>query len=76
LTPIIYGDGQQTRDFVSVSDAVDAILLSMSSDNKISSLTPAPHVLNIGSGKSISINDLAETMIRISGLDLQPLYKE
>jgi len=77
LRPIIYGDGQQTRDFVSVSDVVDAILLTMESDNKIfSSLSPGDRVFNVASGKSISINDLAKTMIRISGLDLQPLYEE
>jgi len=75
LRPIIYGDGQQTRDFVSVRDAVDAILLALSSDNKMSS-SSAPRVFNIASGKSISINDLAKTMIRISGLDLLPLYEE
>jgi len=79
LRPIIYGDGQQTRDFVSVSDVVDAILLAMKSDNKISSsLSPAARVFNVASGKSISINDLAKPMIRIrrAGLDLQPLYEE
>ena len=77
LRPIIYGGGQHTRDFVSVNDVVDAILLAMSSDNKISSsLPPAPHVFNVASGKPISINDLAKSMIRISGLDLQPLYEE
>jgi len=75
LRPIIYGDGRQTRDFVSVRDAVDAILLALSSDNKMSS-SSAPRVFNIASGKSISINDLAKTMIRISGLDLLPLYEE
>ena len=64
---------------MSVSDVVDAILLAMKSDNKISSsLSPAARVFNVASGKSISINDLAKPMIRIrrAGLDLQPLYEE
>lgn len=77
LRPVIYGDGQQTRDFVYVGDAVNAILLAIESDNKTSSpSSPAPRAFNVASGKSISINDVAKTMIRISGLDLQPLYEE
>ncbi len=75
LRPVIYGDGQQTRDFVSVNDVVNAILLAAESENKISSSSPAA-VFNVASGKSISINDLAKTMIRISGLALEPLYQE
>lgn len=70
LRPIIYGDGQQTRDFVSVNDVVDAIVLAMKSSS------PAAHLFNIESGKSISINELAERMIRISGLDLEPIYEK
>jgi len=76
LRPIIYGDGEQTRDFVSVNDVVNAILLAAESENKISSSSAAAHVFNVASGKSISINDLAKMMIRISGLDLEPLYEE
>jgi UDP-glucose 4-epimerase len=77
LRPVIYGDGQQTRDFVSVNDVVRAILLAAESENKIySSSSPAVHVFNVASGKSISINELAKTMIRISGLALEPLYQE
>ena len=69
LRPIIHGDGQQTRDFVSVNDVVNAIVLAMKSTS------PATQVFNIASGKSISIDELAKTMIRISGLDLEPLYE-
>jgi UDP-glucose 4-epimerase len=77
LRPIIYGDGQQTRDFVSVNDVVNAIQLAAESENKISSSTSlAAHVFNVASGKSISINDLAKAMIRISALDLEPVYEE
>lgn len=71
LRPIIYGDGQQTRDFVSVNDVVNAILLAMESSS-----CRGTHVFNVASGKSISINDLAKTMIRISGLDLEPIHEE
>jgi UDP-glucose 4-epimerase len=70
LRPIIHGDGQQTRDFVSVKDVVNAIVLAMKSSS------PEAHVFNIASGKSIRISELAKTMNRISGLDLEPLYEE
>lgn len=69
LPPIIYGDGKNTRDFVSVDDAVNAILLAMSSADKIKLA-----ILNIGTGIPISINALATKMLRICKLDLQPIY--
>jgi UDP-glucose 4-epimerase len=71
LAPIIYGDGNQTRDFISVNDAVNAILLAVKLDNKIS----CRDVLNIATGRSVSINDLARLMIGISELDLEPIYE-
>ena len=72
LPPIIYGDGKQTRDFISVNDVVNAILLAAQPRNEIS----RPGIFNIATGKSISINELAQRMIRISGLDLDPIYEE
>jgi UDP-glucose 4-epimerase len=72
LPPIIYGDGKQTRDFISVNDVVNAILLAAQPRNEMS----RPGIFNIATGKSISINELAQRMIRISGLDLDPIYEE
>jgi UDP-glucose 4-epimerase len=69
LRPVIHGNGEQTRDFVSVNDVINAIVLAMKSSGE-------GHVFNIASGKSLTINELAKTMIRISGLDLEPLYEE
>jgi UDP-glucose 4-epimerase len=57
----IYGDGKQTRDFIHVSDIVELLKRSFSS---VSSAAP---VLNFGTGKGVSINDLAHTMVKISG---------
>jgi len=74
LPPVIYGDGEQTRDFISVNDVVNAIIAAAESNYKISSSSAG--VFNIATGKPITINDLAQTMIRISGLDLEPIYKE
>jgi UDP-glucose 4-epimerase len=73
LAPIIYGDGKQTRDFISVDDVVSAILLAMKSeDNKIS----RSNVFNIANGKPISIKELAHLMIKISGSNLEPIYEQ
>jgi UDP-glucose 4-epimerase len=71
LPPIIYGNGCQTRDFVSVNDVANAILLAAESHNNISQ-----DVFNVATGKSIDINNLAQIMIRISGFDFAPIYKE
>ncbi len=72
LRPIIYGDGKQTRDFVSVNDVVNAIFLAVTEADKIK--TSSSDVFNIGTGIPISINDLAQRMIRIFGIDLEPIY--
>ena len=55
----IYGDGEQTRDFVFVKDVVAANLYFAESD--------ATGVFNIARGGRISINDLAETIVRLTG---------
>jgi UDP-glucose 4-epimerase len=70
--PIIYGDGKQTRDFISVNDVVDAILSAVNLCEKISH----PEIINVATGKAVSINELAQFMIQISGLDIEPIYKK
>jgi UDP-glucose 4-epimerase len=75
--PIISGDGMQTRDFISVDDVVDAIILSTRAmedvENKVTAL---PSVFNIGTGTPTSISELAQKMIEIFGLDLKPIYED
>jgi UDP-glucose 4-epimerase len=76
LPPIIYGNGSHTRDFISVDDVVDGILLSIRlMENKYRGNLNSPPVFNMGSGRPISINELAQKMISISGLDLVPIYE-
>tara|TARA_B100000378_G_scaffold262860_1_gene245277 strand:+ start:565 stop:1485 length:921 start_codon:yes stop_codon:yes gene_type:complete len=65
--PIINGDGSQTRDFVYVEDVVKANILAMDSNIKYK-------FLNVGSGFSISILDLANACIEASGLSLKPVH--
>jgi UDP-glucose 4-epimerase len=66
--PIIFGDGEQTRDFVFVSDVVRANILAAESD--------ATGVFNIGQGRRVTINELAKLIIHIMNKDLGVIYKE
>jgi UDP-glucose 4-epimerase len=76
LPPIIRGDGKHTRDFISVDDVSDGILLSIKAmDNGYSGNSSSP-VFNIGSGAGTSIDDLARKMIKISELEVDPIYEE
>jgi len=63
---MIFGDGLQTRDFVSVVDIVNSIKLAV---EKISGKRGA--IYNIASGKSITIQELAKLMLSISGTNLE-----
>ena len=54
--PVIYGDGQQTRDFTFVADVVDANRTLLTSD------AADGEVMNVGSSDNISIQELAETV--------------
>jgi len=67
--PEIFGDGLQTRDFISIQDVIDSIHCAIS---KIEGKRGS--VYNIASGKSISISDLASIMISISGKNLNMLH--
>lgn len=79
LPPIIYGDGKHTRDFISVDDVADAIILSvraMEDHNNENYKSNSNPVFNIGTGTSTSIKELAQKMISISGLKLDPIYEK
>jgi UDP-glucose 4-epimerase len=57
----IYGDGSQTRDFVHVSNIVDAIVACLENPNA------EGQVFNIGTGNALTIEDLARNLIEVSG---------
>jgi len=66
--PVIFGDGEQSRDFTFVKDAVEANILAAHSD--------ACGVFNISRGESITINRLAGLIIRIVGNKVDPVHQE
>jgi len=59
--PVIYGDGEQTRDFTYVANAVDANLRAADAPGA------SGRVFNIANGASVSINDVLETLKRLTG---------
>ena len=65
----IFGDGENTRDYIHVDDLIDGIIKSIS---KIQG--KKGQVYNLASGNSISVKDLAELMISISKKDLDLNY--
>jgi len=67
LPPKINGDGTQFRDFVYVEDVAKANIMSMDSDVK-------HEFFNVGTNTSITILDLAKTIIKFSGLNLEPIF--
>ena len=67
LPPKINGDGTQFRDFVYVEDVADANIMSM--DSKVNH-----EFFNVGTNTSITILDLAKTIIKFSGLDIEPIF--
>ncbi len=67
---LIYGDGLQTRDFVNIQDVIDLIYHAISRmEGKQSS------IYNIASGKSVTIQYLAEVMNEVSGKNLDIQYE-
>jgi UDP-glucose 4-epimerase len=76
LPPIIYGDGNQTRDFVSVNDVVNAIMLAAKLNDEDNSNNASNMALNIATGRPVRIKDLARLMIKIFRSDIDPIFLE
>lgn len=69
-SPTIFGDGNQTRDFIFVEDVVQANILA--AENSASN----GKIINIACGKETSINDLASKIIKLIGKDMEPIHAE
>ena len=68
--PIIYGDGEQTRDFTYVANVVDGVLRACEAPKA------AGEVMNVATGGRISLNELLRVMNTICGTNAEPIYKE
>ena len=66
LPPLIYEDGEQRRDFVSVHDIVQALLLAGSEPGAVG------QALNIGSGVPVTVREVAATLARALGVEIEP----
>lgn len=66
--PRVFGDGEQSRDFVAVDDVVTANLLAASVDGIEGG------VFNVASGRSVTINQVLNTLGDVSGCDVAPDY--
>ncbi|MBA2862120.1 NAD-dependent epimerase/dehydratase family protein [Methanococcus maripaludis] len=66
-TPIIYGDGNQTRDFVNVKDVAKANLMALDWKNDI---------VNIGYGNETSVNELFKIIASETGFNKDPIYEK
>ena len=65
----IYGDGEQTRDFTFISDAIEGNMLAMKSD-------ATGEVFNIGGGSRVSVNEVLEGIQKISGKAARIVYRD
>jgi UDP-glucose 4-epimerase len=65
---VVFGDGEQTRDFVYIDDVVDALVATASAPGI------DQQVINVGSGRETSLNDLVRAINRLVGRDLNPIY--
>lgn len=59
----VFGDGQQTRDFVYISDNVTAAIAALKSD------VASGEIINIGTGRETSVLDLAKQVLRVTSAD-------
>jgi nucleoside-diphosphate-sugar epimerase len=69
--PVIFGDGEQSRDFTFVANAVDANLRAAEAPNV------AGEMINVANGERTTLNDLLEVMKKLTGKgDVQAEYRE
>ena len=66
--PVIYGDGEQSRDFTYVANVVDGVLRACEATGA------SGRIINVATGSSISLNALFEAMRRLIGATVKPEY--
>ena len=68
--PVIYGDGEQTRDFTYVENVVQANMKACEAGPEV-----AGEVFNIGAGGRVSVNNLFNKIAELLGSNLKPIYE-
>ncbi|MEM3997702.1 MAG: NAD-dependent epimerase/dehydratase family protein [Pyrobaculum sp.] len=64
--PVIYGDGEQTRDFIYVEDVARFVETALEKN--------AQGIYNVGTGKATSIKHLALLVMKLAGIEGEPIY--
>jgi UDP-glucose 4-epimerase len=68
--PVIHGDGNQTRDFTYIDDAIEATVMAGLSDRALG------EVFNVGTGMETRVNELAQILIRQIGHPVTPVHSD
>ena len=68
--PTIYGDGEQTRDFTYIANVVDGVLRACDAPRA------SGEIINVACGERISLIGLLQTMNRILGTAIDPIFKQ
>ncbi len=68
--PVIYGDGEQTRDFTYIANVVDGVLRACEAPKAVG------EVINVATGGRISLNQLLDVMKHVVGSSVEPIYQE
>jgi dTDP-L-rhamnose 4-epimerase len=68
--PVIFEDGEQSRDFTHVSDIVQGILLALESEAAVG------HAVNLGTGRPTTVAEVAQVISAGMGLDIEPVLNE
>jgi UDP-glucose 4-epimerase len=67
--PVVYGDGEQSRDFTYVDNVVDANMLALDSD------AGAGQVFNVACGERVTLNAMLELLRELTGAELEPDHR-
>jgi nucleoside-diphosphate-sugar epimerase len=67
--PVIYGDGEQSRDFTYIENAVEANILAAEGD-------VTGEAFNVGTGGRVTVNELVEALNELLGTDIEPRYDD
>ena len=73
--PVVYGSGEQTRDFVFVGDVASALVAAVESDEVLSGRLPDGPAYNITTGVETSVLQLVERLAAVSGSEVSPRFE-